>query len=293
MELATRIAPIYGEPFADSSAIPTLLVSEMARKNAVVALSGDGGDELFMGYHNYKWAQFLGKRTVSKTGPYLRPLLELGGTQWKRRAEYLDTSKSTLLKTHIFSLTEKMFSEVEVMMLTGRVFRASDLKRPELGNSRVLSPMEEHSFIDIGTYLKDDLLVKVDRASMYHSLEVRVPMLDHRLVEYALNVHHNLKLNGSELKHILKELLYDYLPKNIFDRPKWGFAIPMVNWLQTELYYLIEKYLSEENIKELGMVDYNVVLEIKNRFDAGETELYSKLWNLIQLHQWHKEVHLA
>jgi asparagine synthase (glutamine-hydrolysing) len=118
-------------------------------------------------------------------------------------------------------------------------------------------------------------------------------MLDHRLVEYALNVHHNLKLNGSELKHILKELLYDYLPKNIFDRPKWGFAIPMVNWLQTELYYLIEKYLSEENIKELGMVDYNVVLEIKNRFDAGETELYSKLWNLIQLHQWHKEVHLA
>ena len=119
---------------------------------------------------------------------------------------------------------------------------------------RDLSSREKQSFWDISNYLIDDLLVKVDRASMLYSLESRVPFLDNHLVNYALNIDESLKHKSGTNKYILKEVLYSYLPKKLFERPKWGFAVPISKWLKSNLYFLIEKYLSKETIEKHNIV---------------------------------------
>ena len=114
--------------------------------------------------------------------------------------------------------------------------------------NRKFSPSEQQAFFDLNYYLIDDLLVKVDRSSMYSSLEARVPLLDHNIVEFALNLDEKFKINNGIQKYILKELTYDYIPKKIMERPKWGFSIPLEKWLKTELNYLIPKYLNEDSL---------------------------------------------
>ena len=155
--------------------------------------------------------------------------------------------------------------------------------------NRKLSLIEEQSFFDIKNYLPTDLLVKADRASMHHSLEVRVPLLDHRLVEFAINLSQNLKLKGNTGKYLLKQVLYDFAPASIFDRPKWGFAIPLEIWLKRELSYLLDKYLSDEVIAECNLVKTEYVRQLKQDFSSGRDFLYNRLWLLILLHKWYKE----
>jgi asparagine synthase (glutamine-hydrolysing) len=133
--------------------------------------------------------------------------------------------------------------------------------------------------------LPDDLLVKVDRASMHYSLETRVPYLDHRLVEEAININANFK-NKPTQKYILKEILYQYVPKSFFDRPKQGFSIPLKHWLQKEMRFLINDYLNETVIKQVDVVDHKSVKELLHRFDNGEEYLFQRIWLLINLHQW-------
>ena len=144
-------------------------------------------------------------------------------------------------------------------------------------------------FFDIKNYLPEELLVKADRASMKHSLEVRVPLLDHRLVEFAINLSPELKLKGKTGKYLLKQVLYDYVPAPLFDRPKWGFAIPLRIWLAGELRYLLDKYLSEQLVNECGLVDMEIVRQLKKDFLAGKDYLYNRLWLLILLHKWYKD----
>ena len=151
--------------------------------------------------------------------------------------------------------------------------------------SRKLSASEEQSIFDIKHYLKDDLLVKVDRASMVSALEVRVPLLDHEVVEFAINVNQNLKIKNGEQKYLLKQVLYDYVPKSLFDRPKWGFSIPMERWLKTDLSYLLDKYTSQEIIEKHNIVNYNIVALLKQKYFSGQTFLYNRLWLIIVLHK--------
>ena len=132
-------------------------------------------------------------------------------------------------------------------------------------------------------------MVKTDRASMKHSLEVRVPLLDHRLVEFAVNLSQDLKIHNGVGKYLLKQVLYQYVPASIFDRPKWGFAIPLRIWLSKELRYLLEKYLSDTVIEECGLVKLNKVKQLKAEFLSGRDYLYNRLWVLILLHKWYKE----
>jgi len=154
-----------------------------------------------------------------------------------------------------------------------------------LKSGRELSKIEQQSFFDLNNYLKDDLLVKVDRCSMYSSLEARVPLLDHNIVEFALNVDENLKIKNGVQKHLLKELLYDYIPQSIMDRPKWGFSIPLESWLQNELSYLIDKYLNDEIIREIGLLNPIFVKDLISNFKKGELYLYNRIWNLINLNK--------
>ena len=139
---------------------------------------------------------------------------------------------------------------------------------------------------DLNIYLQDDLLTKVDRASMHFSLETRVPYLDHRIVEFALNLSPELKYKEGTAKYLLKEILYQYIPAKFFDRPKQGFAIPLERWLKNELRFLLEENLSKEVIEKYGYVKYEYVAELKKDFFNGKNYLYNRIWILIVLHKW-------
>jgi len=124
---------------------------------------------------------------------------------------------------------------------------------------------------------------------MYHSLEVRVPYLDSRIVEFALNLPKKWKINNGTPKYLLKEILYDHVPAAFFDRPKWGFGIPLGDWLQRDLKYLVDEHLDQQTIFQCNLVHWKVVESLKNRFFAGENYLFNRLWSLLILHKWYKE----
>ncbi|MBK8416164.1 MAG: asparagine synthase C-terminal domain-containing protein [Bacteroidetes bacterium] len=169
------------------------------------------------------------------------------------------------------------------------VLRVLD-ERNNAGNiavtERKLSAMEQQALYDLENYLQGDLLTKVDRASMRYSIETRVPYLDHRMVEFALNLSPDLKYKHGIFKYILKQVLYQYVPKQLFDRPKQGFAIPLNKWLHTSLKYLIDDYLNEDIIKKYGAVKYEEVAQLKKDFFGGADFLYNRIWLLIMLQMW-------
>ena len=144
---------------------------------------------------------------------------------------------------------------------------------------------------DLKYYLPDDLLVKVDRATMKYSLETRVPLLDYRIIEFALNLPEKFKQKGDISKFILKETLYDYLPKSYFERPKAGFSIPMNDWLRADLKYLIDDFLNEPLIMEAGFVNYDIVKDLIQRWTLKEPHLYNRIWTLIVLHKWYVDIY--
>ncbi len=123
---------------------------------------------------------------------------------------------------------------------------------------------------------------------MHHSLEIRVPLLDHRIVEFSLNLNREFKHKGNITKHLLKQVLYDHVPKKIFDRPKWGFSVPLIKWLKTDLSYLIKDHLDKDSVEKCGLVKYEVVDQLKNRFQNGDDYLYNRIWTLVLLHKWYK-----
>jgi asparagine synthase (glutamine-hydrolysing) len=287
IEWAGQIPSVYDEPFADSSAIPTLMVSEMARKHVAMALSGDGGDECFFGYGMYTWAERLHDPLVKFLRKPIGATLSKMGDRYERASflfKYPDAGK---IKSNTFSQEQYMFSEIEInSLLTPSFLTKYEVKENWDIPSRKLLPIEQQAFFDLKQYLQDDLLVKLDRASMRHSLETRVPLLDYRIVSFALNLAPNLKRHNGINKYLLKEVLYDFVPRELFNRPKWGFSIPLANWLRTDLRYLIEDYLNEKIINHYGVVKYEGVAILKKQFLGGKDFLFNRIWLLIMLHKW-------
>lgn len=290
MHLADKMVDLYDEPYADSSAIPTYMVSQLARSKVTVALSGDGGDELFMGYGFYHWARRLNYPLVKELRYPIGKILYYLGSNRIKRASSLFDYPTQRKKSHIFSQEQYFFTGHELKYLL-KTKSSITIDEYNCSHSRELNEMEEQSLFDIKNYLPEELLVKTDRASMAHALEVRVPLLDYRLVEFAINLSSSLKMNGNTGKYLLKQVLYDYLPEKLFNRPKWGFSIPLRKWLSKELYYMIEKYLNEKVINECGLVHPGPVEELKKNFMQGRDYLYNRLWALIILHKWYKEKH--
>jgi asparagine synthase (glutamine-hydrolysing) len=285
--MLTRYLNHFDEPFADTSAIPSMLVSKLARTEVTVALTGDGGDELFLGYGAYDWAKRLESPMISFLGSPISYTLNKWGSNRLKRASYLFRQVNPNQKrSHIFSQEQYYFTqnEIENKLAVNRNHRSSF--RYDDPDISFLEPAEKQALFDLQYYLKDDLLVKVDRASMYYGLECRCPMLDRDVIALALNLPPELKINNGERKWILKELLREYLPDELVYRPKWGFGIPLARWLRNELAWLIEKYLSKEMIEEIGMVNYEHVAILKTSFSRGEDFLYNRLWVLIVLHKW-------
>ena len=173
-------------------------------------------------------------------------------------------------------------------LLVDNVFDFEEINHlPPLPES--MSEASRQSFWDLHYYLKDDLLVKLDRASMRYSLESRVPLLDCRLVEFAYNLDDSLKARNGSSKYLLKQVLFDYVPKELFDRPKWGFSIPLASWLKTDLRYLLDKYTSAQVIGKYNLVNYEVVSETRKNFLKGKDYLFNRLWLIIVLHWWLEE----
>ena len=297
IDLIEPIFDTYSEPFADSSAIPTLLVSKLAKQHVTVTLSGEGGDELFLGYGAYKWAQRLNQPLVKAFRQPISSILSNSKTRFSRHADYFKYPNNILQYSHILSQEQYYFSLQDLdHLLTEDFSNTKGSKNAESLNnfgieinhlSRNLDAMEKQAVFDLNFYLQDDLLTKVDRASMHFSLETRVPFLDHRIIEFALNLSPDLKYKNGVTKYLLKEILYQYVPAKFFDRPKQGFAIPLEKWLNKELLFLIEDFLSEKVIKQFNYVDYKYVKKLKEDFlKHKQSYLYNRLWLLIVLHKW-------
>lgn len=275
----------YDEPYADSSALPTMLVSQLASANVKMVLTGDGGDELFLGYGMYDWANRLANPLLKSVRKPIYYASQMADSRYQRIGKMFDWRNGDSLPVHIFSQEQYLFTESE----TERYVRSS----ADCGLSfddalpRKVTSAERQSLFDLHYYLPDDLLVKVDRASMRYSLESRVPLLDYRIVEFAVNLDCRLRKNGSVSKYILKQVLYKYLPKEFFERPKWGFSVPLCKWLRADLRYLSDQYLNRQVVESAGLVDYVEVEALLNRFYNIKIDyLYNRVWALICLHQW-------
>jgi len=289
MELVDTLIPAFDEPFADSSAFPTMMVSRLARKHVTVALSGDGGDELFHGYGMYAWAKRLSNPAMPLIKYPAYTASKLMGNKYQRAGNLYDYPNRNNITTHIFSQEQYYFKAQELQaLLVNPAFNFSGINAQPAA-ARALSAAEQQSFWDFNHYLKDDLLVKVDRASMQYSLESRVPLLDYRLVAFAYNIAPELKMKAGKLKYLLKQVLCDYVPKEIFDRPKWGFSIPLAKWLKSDLKYLLDQYTSEAIITKYNVVNFAVVNKLKEQYLNGTDYLFNRLWLIIVLHWWLEE----
>lgn len=281
-----QLLDIYDEPFADSSAIPTLLVSEMARKHVTVALSGDGGDELFWGYGMYRWAERLNNPLVKVFGSSIGRLLQkLPNNRYRRGGMVLDCRHYDRVQSHILSQESYLFAEHELSHYFDLDKRIDLAYLP--ASTTHIGVAARQALFDLHNYLPDDLLVKVDRASMQHALEVRTPLLDYRVVEFALRAASSLKYRNGISKYLLKQVLYDKVPAALFDRPKQGFAIPLAQWLKTDLRQWLTDCLQPDVIADAQIVSPQMVAQLQHQFfKEGRDYLYNRLWALALLHQW-------
>ncbi|OFY85162.1 MAG: asparagine synthase (glutamine-hydrolyzing) [Bacteroidetes bacterium RIFCSPLOWO2_12_FULL_35_15] len=296
IDLIDTVFDTYSEPFADPSCIPTMLVSKLAKQHVTVTLSGEGGDELFLGYGAYQWAKRLNHPLIKAFRNPIAKLLSNSNSKFERHANYFRYPNENLKYSHIHSQEQYYFSLSELESLFTNEFSETknNLNTERLNNfwieinhlGRNLTAMEKQAIFDLNFYLQDDLLTKVDRASMHFSLETRVPYLDHRIIEFALNLSPELKYKNGTTKYLLKEILFQYVPKKFFDRPKQGFAIPLQKWLKNELRFLIEENLSKEVIEKFGYVNFASVEKLKKEFLNGKDYYYNRIWILIVLHKW-------
>ena len=276
LDLAQPLLEQMDEPLADSSFFPVYIISKFARQHVTVALGGDGGDELFQGYGSYVWAKRLSNFWVQMGSPMAR--LQLRS---KRHYQFFHSALKKHFKSNIFSIEQNLFPSWELDALKMSIPELF----PEPDSAYLnLSPAASQAFFDLTHYLKDDLLVKVDRASMLTSLEVRPPLLDHRLIEASLQLPMEFKTKKGNTKLLLKEILAQYVPRELFERPKKGFSVPMQRWLKTDLSFLPEKYLEQPGLRLFDAVPKCFVQNVVKKYKSGKADwFYNRVWSLTVL----------
>lgn len=282
---------LYDEPYADTSAIPTLFVAEFARKQVTVALSGEGADELFHGYGAYKWATRLDNWSLRNGKQLFSKALNLGNVRYKRVARLFDYNNYTQqIRSHIYSQEQYNFSANDIAKLVTEDYQHVDFTALNSVTTnqynRTLTPAEQQAYFDITLPLQDDLLTKVDRATMRYGLEARVPFLDNDVVQFALNLSLHLKIKNGTQKYLLKQVLYNYVPQSLMERPKQGFALPLQQWLKQDLYFMINDYLSPQAIQQTGVLNNTEVQKIVQQFMQHDPTLFRRVWLMIVLQKW-------
>jgi asparagine synthase (glutamine-hydrolysing) len=290
----------FDEPFADSSAVPTFVVSRETVKEVKVALSGDGGDELFAGYRMYQGEHlyasyalippFVRKRVIE---PFILSLPESRDRhilERVRRLKKFVRGAGNSFEDRFFAWNEILSRDLKEKLLV-RPDRM-DLDHGKRLFSERLNEMKSDDinrmlYADLKESLPGDMLRKVDAMSMLNSLEVRVPLLDHRVCELAFSIPGDLKIRKGIGKYILMETFRDILPQSLHRRPKWGFEMPVSQWLKKDLHYLIDDYLAEKVISRQGIFHYAQVKDLVDGLMSGRRDTSWQLWNLIAFQAWH------
>jgi asparagine synthase (glutamine-hydrolysing) len=313
LAVVPRLATLYDEPFADSSQIPTFLISELTRREVTVALSGDGGDELFAGYNRHVWAnrvwssvrwlprvvrdvQASAITAVSpgawdslfeRVGPLLPKALRHGTPGYKlhKMADVLSAPSPEAIYSRLSSHWDAPTSVVRDA--SEPVTALADPAHA----ARLPSFVEKMLYLDLVTYLPDDVLTKVDRASMAVGLEARVPLLDHRVVEFAWRLPLSMKYRDGKSKWLLRQILYRHVPRSIVERPKAGFGIPLYSWLRGPLREWAEELLDERRLAREG---YFHPAPIRRRWLehlAGKRRWEYHLWDVLMFQAWLEASH--
>ncbi|MEY4605126.1 MAG: hypothetical protein RIT43_2418 [Bacteroidota bacterium] len=303
IELIGRLPYHYDEPFGDSSAIPTTLVSLMARRHVTVALSADGGDEIFAGYNRYDYLMRHGKRIATLPSlvrkslagsmdlipadkiPVLKNRYNFHNRYEKLKGILRDPSPEKIMRS---LSTQYAPEQLDALMQSSYTSLYTAYESKELKDA-YYSPLSYMMAIDYTTYMVDDILQKVDRATMTASLEGREPFMDQHIIEWAAQLPDDLKYRNGVKKYILKEIVHRHIPKEVMDRPKMGFAIPIADWLRADLRPLLEDYLSDERIEREGLFSPEYVRRLKLDFLNGKKEFDVKIWYLLMFEMWFEE----
>jgi asparagine synthase (glutamine-hydrolysing) len=300
MSVIPQLPTLYCEPFADASQIPTFLVSELARQHVTVSLSGDAGDELFCGYNRYQFTSALWRKLKLTPRPLRRlvgaALLSVSTRSWDRLAGHLPVAR----------LGEKLHKAAPLLS-SGSVsdlYRAMVSQWPDPsdvvlgapttaeidwdlgGTLRGLSDVERMMACDLLGYLPDDILVKVDRAAMGVSLETRVPLLDPQVVDFAWRLPIQYKLRSGVTKWPLRQVLYRHVPRNLVDRPKMGFGVPIGEWLRGSLRDWAEELLSESRLRSEGYFRPEPIRRRWAEHQAGKRNWQDSLWGTLMFQAW-------
>lgn len=298
--LLPKLSRIYGEPFSDSSAIPTYRVCNLARKSVTVALSGDGGDENFAGYRRYRWFNFEEKFRRAIPQKIRAPLFGFAGSIYPKAdwAPQIFRAKATLQAIARSSI-EGYFHGVSI---TDEGLRASLFSKRfsrKLDGYRAVSVFEKHArqfegedtlsliqYLDFKTYLPGDILTKVDRASMANSLEVRVPLLDHELVEWIAGLPPELKLRSGKGKYIFKRALQGTFSNEFLNRPKMGFAVPLGSWFRGPLSVVARKSILSAEMLDCGFFEQGMLSSILDEHVAGMRDFSTVIWALLMFSEF-------
>jgi asparagine synthase (glutamine-hydrolysing) len=303
LELISELPYHYDEPFGDQSAIPTMLLSKMTANEVTVALSADAGDEVFAGYSRYGYIMKHGN-TINRIPDFVRkgisemmsvisadhiPVMRNKYNFHNRYEKLKSLLKDPSAKNIMLSISQQ-FDEKEIKQLLDKSVKPLKTSHSNSGLlEEFYTPLAYMMAIDYQTFLLDDVLQKVDRASMAFSLESREPFTDHRIIEWAAQLPDHFKYNNGVKKYILKEIVHQYIPKKLMDRPKMGFQIPLEHWLSCDLKKQVMHYLNAERIASQGIFNPNVVQKLKDNFFSGKKEYVLKLWYLLMFQMWYEK----
>ncbi|SOD39984.1 XrtA/PEP-CTERM system amidotransferase [Nitrosovibrio sp. Nv4] len=303
-DLIDKLASLYDEPFADSSAMPTYRVCELARKRVTVALSGDGGDENLAGYRRYRWHVYEERMRSALPLGLRKPLFGLLGNLYPKAdwAPKVLRAKSTFEALARDSV-EGYFHSVSIMKDKMRQRLFSDSFKRNLQGYQAVEVLRMHAdkcpaqdslsrvqYLDMKTYLVGDILTKVDRASMAHALEVRVPLLDHKLVEWISGLPVSFKLHGQEGKYVFKKSLEPYLSNDILYRDKMGFSVPLASWFRGPLRQKLNNALMGPVLANTGIFNQAFLKEMLDQHQSGRRDYSASLWSLLMFESFLRNV---
>ena len=303
-DLIDTLARLYDEPYADSSAIPTYRVCQLARKHVTVALSGDGGDESFGGYRRYRLHLMEEKMRSALPLALRRPLFGALGkaypkADWAPRVFRAKTTFEGMARSSVEAyfhsvsilrepMRNRLFTESFRSTLGG--YEASEVFRNHANKAGTDDPLALIQYLDLKTYLVGDINTKVDRASMAHSLEVREPLMDHKLVEWLATLRSSEKIRGQEGKYLLKKSMEPFLPNDVLYRPKMGFSVPLARWFRGPLKQRVQESLLGSRLADTGWFNRDYLQELVTEHNNGSRDYSASIWSILMFEAFLRNV---